>query len=169
MKRFIQHIHEGNPLARDLTLRKRGIHQVIMSAMDKNLSPQENKERMKKFDKDLNFNRRAGRISAYRKAKGVWRNPQGETEHEDSRVIYARNSNPRSRHQLLSFARKMMDKYKQQAIIHRPPSGEGFAINKDNSLDMYGKTHYNQDNPYGETQFKPRKPASQRPKMTFKE
>lgn len=154
-------LNEGNPLSQDLRHRKKGIHKIIMSAARKDLSPKENKARMRELYSDL---KDAG--ATFKKTRGVWQNSAGEVEHEDSIVAHLRDDEDGSK--ILSLGHKLRKKHNQDAFIHRKPDGSGTAHNRDGSTDVYGKrTASNVDNPYGETQFRPTRPSGKRPKITF--
>lgn len=154
-------LSEGNPLSQDLRHRKEGIHKIIISAARKELSPKENKTRMKELYSDL---KKAG--ANFKKTKGVWKNAAGEVENEDSVVAHLPNDKEGSK--TLALGHRLRKKHNQDAFIHRTPDGSGIAHNRDGSTDVYGKrTAANVDNPYGETQFNPTKPSGKRPKITF--
>lgn len=154
-------LEEGNPLSQDFRHRNKGIHKIIISASRKELGPKENKERMKSLYKDLSDSG-----ATFKKTKGVWQNSAGEVEHEDSVTAHFKDDKDGSR--ILKLGHELRQKHDQDAFIHRKPDGSGTAHNRNGSTDLYGsRTASNVDNPYGETQFKPTKPAGKRPKITF--
>lgn len=161
MRKFGTTLEEGNPLSQDLKHRRKGIHKIIISAARKNLSNKKNEERMKTLYKRL---KASGAV--FKKTKGVWQNAAGEIENEKS--VMAHLPNDPTGEKIVSLGHKLRRKYNQDTFIHRTPDGKGTAHNRDGSVDVYGKrTAPNVDNPYGETRFKPTKPADKQPKITF--
>lgn len=161
MLRYTEKLEEGNPLSQDLKHRRKGIHKIIISAARKNLSNKKNEERTKTLYKRL---KASGAI--FKKTKGVWQNSAGEIENEKS--VMAHLPNDPTGEKILSLGHKLRRKYNQDAFIHRTPDGKGTAHNRDGSTDVYGnRTASNVDNPYGETRFRPTKPADKQPKITF--
>lgn len=160
-------IQEGNPLSRVATS---GRHSITMSAERKGLSPEENKARMTALKKDLR-----DRGYGYRKVEGKW-DEGGGVGRENSLHIFAKGDSKEHAAELMKHTKELGAKYQQDAILHRSPKGKGTAIytsdtsygRKKGEKDSYGPTRYNVDNPYGETQFKPRRPEKARPKLTFK-
>lgn len=160
-------IQEGNPLSRVATSDR---HSITMSAERKGLSPEENKARMTALKKDLR-----DRGYGYRKVEGKW-DEGGGVGRENSLHIFAKGGSKEHAAELLRHTKELGAKYQQDAILHRSPKGKGTAIytsdtsygRKKGEKDSYGPTRYNVDNPYGETQFKPRRPEKDRPKLTFK-
>lgn len=154
-------LEEGNPLSQDLKHRKGGIHKIIISAARKNLPDKENEKRMENLYKRL---KASGAV--FKKTKGVWQNAAGEIENEKS--VMAHLPNDPTGEKIVSLGHKLRRKYNQDTFIHRTPEGKGIAHNRDGSADVYGnRTASNVDNPYGETRFKPTKPADKQPKITF--
>ena len=161
MKTFKEFVLEGNPLSQDIRHREKGIHKIIISAARKELTPKENKSRMAMLHKDL---KDAG--ATFKKTVGVWKNAENEIENENSVVAHLPNDPDGKK--IVSLGHELRKKHDQDAFIHRPPSGEGIAHNRDGTTDNYGsRTGYNKDNPYGETQYKPTRPKNTRPKITF--
>lgn len=148
---------EGNPLSRFSQLSRRGYHSVFISPERKNRSPAANKEAARSLEKDIHA---AG--YAFRKARGVWKGEDGEEGAERSYQIIARNPGTKAGAALRHFGRKLGKKYDQQSILHHDPrTNSGVAIqttatsgHRVGERMTYGKSHFNVDNPYGETQFK---------------
>lgn len=157
-REHLQSLEEGNPLARDVKQREQGLHKVIISAHREGNTPEQNNAAQKQLMQTV---RDAG--YSYKKAKGQWTNAEGRKESENSIVIHAKGAGEDHGKDLVKFGHKLRKTFNQDAFIHRKPSGEGMAHNRDGSTDVYGKkTSYNTDNPYGETAFRGKKA-----KMTF--
>jgi hypothetical protein len=160
-------IQEGNPLSR---IARSDRHSITMSAERKGLTSKENAARMKEL-------RAAWRERGYgyRKVEGKW-DEGGGVGRENSIHVTAKGNSKEDSAELLKHAKELGAKHDQDAVLHRGAGGRGTAIYTSNTAsgrkkgekDSYGPSRYNVDNPYGETQFKPRKPEKARPKLTFK-
>jgi hypothetical protein len=160
-------LDEGNPLSRVATSNK---HSITMSAERKGLTPKENADRMQKLKKGWRE-----RGYGFRKVEGKW-DEGGGVGRENSIHIFAKSGSKEHAAELLKHAKDLGAEHNQDAVLHRSPGGKGTAVytsdtsygKKKGDKDSYGSTRYNVDNPYGETQFKPRRPEKDRPKLTFK-
>jgi hypothetical protein len=160
-------IDEGNPLSR---IARSDRHSVTMSAERKDLTPKENKSRMSELKKAWRE-----RGYGFRKVEGKWDEGDG-VGRENSIHVTAKGNSKKDAAELLRHAKELGAQHNQDAVLHRSPRGQGTAIYTSNTAsgrkkgekDSYGPSRYNVDNPYGETQFKPRKPEKARPKLTFK-
>lgn len=169
MKSFKAYLQEGNPLARNIKNDTQDRHSVLISAERKGLSPKENSKRMKSLKTQF---RTAG--YGFRNTEGKWNEGEG-VGRENSIQVYANAPGTKAGAALRHLTRKLSKQFGQDAFIHRKPDSTGTAIYTNDTSDghkkgarvSYGDTHYNTDNPYGETQFKKRKPEGQRPKLTF--
>lgn len=160
-------IDEGNPLSRVATTDR---HSVTMSAERKGLTKDENRARMSELKKAWRE-----RGYGFRNTEGKWNEGEG-VGRENSIHVLAKGNSKEDAAELLRHAKELGAKHGQDAVLHRSPKGKGTAIytsdtsygKKKGEKDSYGPSRYNVDNPYGETQFKPRKPEKARPKLTFK-
>ena len=165
MRSFRQYLDEGNPLARNFKFEtdKKKRHLVTISAERKGKSDKENSGRMK----DLKQRVKAKGFG-FRPSKGMW-----DGGKENSVVVYAKGTGMLARWNLLRKMKKLGKRYNQDSIMHYDgEKGTLIGTNKDygmNRKEVVGKQRYNVSNKYGETQYKPRKPESQRPKFTMKD
>lgn len=150
MKTFAEFIAEGNPLARQHEMERRGHAFVNISAERKGLSKKENEDRMKdlhKRVKELGY--------GYRKSEGRW-----EGGREDSIVVYAKGSGKEYSDKLLHDMKNLGKHYDQDAIIHH--DGTEAKLHGTNKTGMgmdaterIGQQHFDQPNEYGITKFRP--------------
>ena len=155
-------IEEGNPLARVQKFEKTNKPTAAITAFRADKSSAENKSAMKNIDTDLK-----SKGYGYRKVKGTW-----EAGSEPSRFVTAKGKGNRHIKQFKRDMENLSSKYNQDAVALRHDKetklvgtnttgfpGKGKVVN-------VGKTAYNiKDAPF-QTEFKPSKPSSQRPKFT---
>lgn len=168
-------LQEGNRLSRLEGLSGKGYHSVTISYARKDQTPQENEAAgvfLKNYLKTNGF--------GYKNTSGVWDEGEGP-QSEPSMHVIAKKPGDEGADELLKHMTHAAKMVRQQAIIHRTPDGTGTAIYTTDTPDgegnvtpagtrvEYGGTHYNVDNPYGETAYT-RGPKSERAvnKFTFK-
>jgi len=107
----------------------------------------------------------------FRNTQGKWDEGSG-TQTEKSIHVYAKGPGNKHAGELVRHARELSKKYDQDAFLHRSAKGTGTASytkpGSEGKKDRFGKTKFNTDNPYGETEYRASKPEGHRPKFTFK-
>lgn len=163
---FLQerNLDEGNPLARVHKFEKKNRPTAGITAWRSGLPNQENKQRMKSFDKDLR-----AKGYGFRKSEGTW-----EGGKEQSRFVTAKGKGNRHVKQFKRDMEKLSSKYDQDAVAIRHNKQTNLVGTNDTGypgrgkVDNVGKTAYNvKDAPF-QTEFKPGKPVANRPKFTTK-
>lgn len=160
-----KNIEEGNPLARVQKFEKTNRPTAAITGYRAGKSPEENKAAMKSFDKDLR-----AKGYGFRKSEGTW-----EGGKEPSRFVTAKGKGNRHVKQFKRDMTKLSAKYDQDAVALRHNKTTNLVGTNDTGypgkgkVDNVGKTAYNvKDAPF-QTEFKPSKPSSVRPKFTTKE
>lgn len=157
-------LEEGNPLSRVHKFEKKNRPTAAITGYRANKSPEENKAAMKSFDTDLR-----SKGYGFRKVKGTW-----EGGSEPSRFVTAKGKGKRHVKQFKRDMEKLGTKYDQDAVAVRHDKETKLVGTNTTGypgkgkVDNVGKTAYNvKDAPF-QTEFKPSKPAAQRPKFTTK-
>lgn len=160
-----KNIEEGNPLARVQKFEKTNRPTAAITGYRAGKSPEENKAAMKSFDKDLR-----AKGYGFRKSEGTW-----EGGKEPSRFVTAKGKGNRHVKQFKRDMTNLSAKYDQDAVALRHNKTTNLVGTNDTGypgkgkVDNVGKTAYNvKDAPF-QTEFKPSKPSSVRPKFTTKE
>jgi hypothetical protein len=155
-------LDEGNPLARVHKFEKKNRPTAAITGYRANKSPEENKAAMKSFDKDLR-----AKGYGFRKSEGTW-----EGGKEPSRFVTAKGKGNRHVKQFKRDMTNLSTKYDQDAVAIRHNKQTNLVGTNDTGypgrgkVDNVGKTRYNvKDAPF-QTEFKPGKPSSKRPKFT---
>ena len=165
MLSFLEFINEGNPLARVKKHEDKGRPSAGITAWRAGKSDKENKANMKSFDKELR-----SKGYGFRKTEGTW-----EGGKEQSRYVTAKGKGNRHVKQFKRDMTNLSAKYNQDAVAIRHKKTTDLVGTNDTGypgrgkVANVGKTAYNvKDAPF-QTEFKPSKPASKRPKFTTKE
>lgn len=160
-----KNIEEGNPLSRVQSFEKKNRPTAAITGYRAGKSPEENKAAMKSFDKDLR-----AKGYGFRKSEGTW-----EGGKEPSRFVTAKGKGNRHVKQFKRDMTNLSAKYDQDAVALRHNKTTNLVGTNDTGypgrgkVDNVGKTAYNvKDAPF-QTELKPSKPSSVRPKFTTKE
>lgn len=157
-----RNLDEGNPLSRVHKFEKTNRPTAGITGYRAGKSDTENKAAMKSFDKDLR-----DKGYGFRKTEGSW-----EGGREPSRFVTAKGKGNRHVKQFKRDMTNLSAKYDQDAVAIRH-NKETKLVGTNNTgfpgkgkVDNVGKTSYNvKDAPF-QSEFKPSKPSSQRPKFT---
>ena len=165
---FKQFLLEGNPLARKFGLEKKGHTSFMVSAERKSRTPKGNK-----YAEDRAKRYLTRKKIGYRNTAGKW-DEGGGVGRETSMNVQTKNPTPRESRRVERAVKHVAKKWKQDAYIKIDKKGTGVAHYTNDTPDYkkgakveYGDTHYNVDNPYGVTQYKPRRPEEKRPRFAF--
>lgn len=162
MLSFLEFINEGNPLARVKKFEDKNRPTAAITAWRDKKSDKENKSNMKSFDKELR-----AKGYGFRKAEGTW-----EGGKEPSRFVTAKGKGNRHVKQFKRDMKNLSTKYDQDAVALRHNKTTELHGTNDTGypgrgkVDNVGKTSYNKKNAPFQTEFKPSRPASKRPKFT---
>jgi len=126
-KTFLEFIAEGNPLGRLKSHIDGDRHFVAISAERKNLSPQENKQRMTELKAKV-----AAQGYGYKRSKGMW-----EGGSERSIVVHAKKAGDGHGDKLVRHMLKHAADYDQDSILHH--SGKEAKLIGTNSTGFPGK------------------------------
>jgi hypothetical protein len=164
MLTFKQFLMEGNPLSRFHSLQQKGHTSFTVSPHRQSRTPEENAKAMKRTKRYL-----ARKKVGYRNTEGKWNEGDGVAK-EPSMHVISKGADRRSERRTERAVKHVAKREKQDAYIKVDKHGTGTAHYTNKTSDHkkgdkveYGKAHYNQDNPYGETRYKPGKN-----KFTFK-
>ena len=164
MLSFKDFIAEGNPLARQETMKAKGRHFVSISTERPNLTPENRNARNKELESKL---KKQG--YSYRKVAGHW-----EGDKESSYQVYAKDNGSKSGKHLVRDMSSHARHYDQDSILHHNPKTNKARLIGTNKTgypgfkkkSTVGRLAYNKPDQPAQTELRPKSNRPLKPGRT---